>query len=271
MQPMLSARQPAPIVSVEDEYAPFDPKQYLDEYYTQLGPENRELLNFNHLAYLCIFSELRTARMLELGGGPTIYQLISAARYPIAIDFSDYLDANLNELRIWLEDRPGQFRWEPFIRYVLEREGTPACGCALEQRAREIRRKVRRLLHCDARRAAPLGEGAAQYDIVSINFVLEAVAHDVVEWDRLLDHVQPLIKPGGYLLMGVVTGAEHYRVGRTFFPTIPLSCDYVVRKLRRRRLAPVLHHFVPAERQDEQGYQGLFMILARTRSVAAWR
>lgn len=264
MQSTLSECQPAPVMLTEDEYAPFDPLQYLDEYYSALGSENRELLSFYHLAYLSMFSELRTARMLEFGGGPTIYQLISAARYPVTIDFSDYLDANLDELKMWLEDRPGQFHWEAFIRYVLEREGTPAYPYALAQRARQIRRKVRRLLHCDARCATPVGADAAPYDIVSVNFVLEAVSHTVAEWNQLLDYVLPLIKPGGYLLMCGVTGAEHYRVGQSFFRTTCLSSDYVLWKLRQKRLVLVLHHFVPAERQDEQGYEGIFMVLAST-------
>ena len=80
--------------------ASFDPKAYLREYYSRLGEENKALLHFHCKAYACIFGEVDTARMLEFGGGPTIYQLISAAKYPVAIDFSDYLDVNLKELNV---------------------------------------------------------------------------------------------------------------------------------------------------------------------------
>src|SRR5437016_4759086 len=81
-----------------DAFVPFDPIAYLREYYNHLGEENRELLRFLDQAYAYIFTEIGTARMLEFGGGPTIYQLISAARYPVSIDFSDYLDSNLARL-----------------------------------------------------------------------------------------------------------------------------------------------------------------------------
>src|SRR6476661_6211072 len=66
-------------------FEPFNPRAYLNEYYRHLDEANPRM-----------FTELDTARVLEFGGGPTIYQLISAAKYPASIDFSDYLDANLN-------------------------------------------------------------------------------------------------------------------------------------------------------------------------------
>src|SRR5262245_17716555 len=83
----------------QDAFKPFDPKAYLREYYSCLGEENRALLRFLNQAYIRIFSEIDTARVLEFGGGPTIYQLISAAQHAVSIDFSDYLDDNLHEVR----------------------------------------------------------------------------------------------------------------------------------------------------------------------------
>src|SRR6266496_4879863 len=101
--------QQAQAIALADTFAPFDPRAYLKEYYSHLGQENQELLHFLNEVYRRIFVELDAARLLEFGGGPTIYQLISAAKYPVSIDFSDYLDTNLKEVQHWLQDRPEQF------------------------------------------------------------------------------------------------------------------------------------------------------------------
>src|SRR5260221_3959966 len=106
----------APSLS-SDAFEPFNPQAYLQEYYSHLGEENCALLHFLHEAYACIFTEMDTARILEFGGGPTLYQLISAAKYPVTIDFSDYLDGNLREIQIWLQNQPGMFSWDDYIQY----------------------------------------------------------------------------------------------------------------------------------------------------------
>ena len=251
---------------VTDTFVPFNPKAYLMEYYYHLGEENKELLHFHDDVYSRIFNETKRACILEFGGGPTIYQLISAAKYPVSIDFSDYLDVNLDELKVWLHDRPGNFPWNSFIQYVLEREGENSDLHSIERRAQLIRSKVKQLLHCDARETDPLGPAyRSWYDIVSANFVLESVAEELDEWDRLLDHLLSLVKPPGYLVMSVVIGSERYRVGEHYYPVTPLTPEIVITKLKEKNLSIVLTHSVDAEHRDEQGYEGIFMVLAKLR------
>lgn len=248
----------------EPDYAPFNPQAYLQEYYTHLGAENRALLDFFDQAYAEIFTSIEKARILEFGGGPTIYQLISTARYPVAIDFSDYLDVNLIELATWLHDRPNQFSWDAFIGYVLEREGERASPERVRRRADLIRRKIERLLRCDARLPNPLGaDQRAGYDIVSANFVLEAITQDLADWDRLTDHVLTLVKPQGYLIVCTVVGAHSYRVGDLHYPATPITPALVTAKLRRRGFTVIMSQAVEAEQPERHGYDGIAMIVAR--------
>lgn len=247
-----------------DLFAPFHPSAYLQEYYSYLGAENRELLAFLDQAYGHMFTDRASASMLEFGGGPTIYQLISAARYPVTIDFSEYLEENLIEVQQWLEDRPEQFAWDDFVEYVLRLEGVPSDGPAIEQRKHQIRSKVRRLLYCDAKCPEPLDyTDAVPYDIVSTNFVLESITMDMHEWYRLIDHIGPLVKPQGYLLMCAIMGATHYRVGELFFPAVPVTLELIEAALRQRNYAIIAVNTVTAEHREEQGYDGICMVLAR--------
>jgi len=247
-----------------DAFDPFNPQAYLREYYSHLGEENRALLHFLNEAYACIFTEKDTARILEFGGGPTLYQIISAAKYPVAIDFSDYLDGNLHEIEIWLQNQPGMFSWDDYIRYVLDREGEPSDFRAREQRAHLIRTKVQRLLSCDAKQADPLGANyRARYDVVSVNFVLESITTEMAEWDRLIDNVTSLVRPDGYLLMCAITGATYYRVGDRFFPAVPISPELLEGKLQQQHFSILRSHAIKAEQKDQQGYDGICMMLAR--------
>jgi len=247
-----------------DTFEPFDPRTYLREYYSHLGNENRALLHFLDEAYARIFTKIDAAKMLEFGGGPTIYQLISAARYAVSIDFSEYLDANLQEVQLWLRNAPEQFFWDSFIRYVLEREGTHPHPGAVAQRRQLIRSKIERLIHCDAKNPDPLGSHfRSPYDIVSVNFVLESITTEMAEWNAFVDRVAPLVRPQGYLLMCAIMGASSYRVGRLFFPAVPISPEIMETKLKQQHFSIILTHSIPAEHKDEQGYNGIFMVLAQ--------
>ena len=251
-----------------DTFAPFDPRAYLREYYTHLGNENRALLHFLDEAYARIFTEMSAARMLEFGGGPTIYQLISAAKYAISIDFSEYLDANLNEVQLWLRDAHGQFFWDSFIRYVLDREGAHPHPGAVAQRRQLIRSKIERLIYCDATKSDPLGsEFRSPYDIVSVNFVLESITTEMAEWNVFVDHVAPLVRPQGYLLMCAIMGASAYRVGQLYFPAVPISPEIIETKLKQQHFSIILTHSIEAEHKDKQGYDGIFMVLAQKEPV----
>ncbi len=205
-----------------DTFGPFDPRAYLREYYSHLGNENRALLHFLDEAYARIFTEISAARMLEFGGGPTIYQLISAAKYAVSIDFSEYLDANLNEVQLWLRDAQGQFFWDSFIHYVLDREG----------------------VHPH-----------------------ESITTEMAEGNVFVDHVAPLVRPQGYLLMCAIMGASYYRVGQLYFPAVPISPEMIKTKLKQQHFSIMLTHSIEAEHKDEQGYDGIFMVLARKEPV----
>jgi hypothetical protein len=247
-----------------DTFEPFHPKVYLNEYYSHLGDENRALLHFLSEAYAHIFTDIDAASILEFGGGPTIYQLISAAKYPVSIDFSDYLDENLNEVRAWLEEKPEMFLWDQFVRYALKREGECGDRRAIEQRKRLIRNKVQRLIYCDAKKTDPLGAWRrSPYDIVSVNFVLESITTDMAEWDLLVDNVAPLVRPQGYLLMCAIMGATYYRVGEHFFPAVPITPEIMEIKLTQQHFSIVHNHTIRAEHKDEQGYDGICMVLAK--------
>lgn len=61
--------------------------------------------------------------LIDIGSGPTIYQLLSACESFKEIVVSDYTDQNLRELQKWLKKEPGAFDWSPVVTYVCDLEG----------------------------------------------------------------------------------------------------------------------------------------------------
>lgn len=61
--------------------------------------------------------------LIDIGTGPTIYQLLSACEVFREIIVSDYTDQNLREVEKWLKEEPGAYDWSPVVQYVCELEG----------------------------------------------------------------------------------------------------------------------------------------------------
>jgi len=91
----------------------FDPRAYLDEYYSDVGEENLAIMHF----YADVFGNMSPkSTMLDFGSGPTIYSLISAVTKVRKIHVVEYLEANRRELRKWFLGDDTSFDWSHFIR-----------------------------------------------------------------------------------------------------------------------------------------------------------
>ena len=243
------------------DWADFDPRAYLDEYYSDLGAENIALLRF----FVEACRELpRHGLLLDFGGGPTIYPLIAAAAAVREIHFSDYLDANLEEVRKWLRRDADAFDWRPFVEKTIELE-TDA-PCTLVQRARregELRGRITRLLHCDASRSPAIAECNRGYDVVVSNFCAESATSDRAIWRAYMHNIGSLLRPGGTLIMSALKGARCYSVGSKTFPAVDISEEDLAEVLVESGFPEkrVAIRTAPSDRADRL-YRGVIMAVA---------
>lgn len=61
--------------------------------------------------------------LIDIGSGPTIYQLLSACEVFREIIVTDYTPQNLQELQKWLKKEPGAYDWSSIVQHVCELEG----------------------------------------------------------------------------------------------------------------------------------------------------
>ena len=129
----------------EDYHKKFDPKAYLN-YYSVTGDQTDRWAESSEFSLRCFhefWSKMakRNARVLDFGGGPAIYDLISAAPYAEEIVFAEYSEVNRKEVAAWRERSPDAHDWSPYFRFVLQRLEGKGSEEALVREA-ELRKKI---------------------------------------------------------------------------------------------------------------------------------
>ena len=247
--------------SAIDPYSSFDPRAYISEYYSSLGEENAFLLSFYH----DVFNKLPNGlRMLELGGGPTVYQLFSASRKTTEIIFTDFLPSNLKEVSSWLKNEPGAFSWEQFSRTVAELEYSNASDLIekTSQVESRTRKAVKQLLSCDAlsEKVIPVNE-SSQFDIVSSGFCLECISNKEEEFIKALTNVAKRVASHGYLILTLLKNSRRYKVAGKNFPAFPIDSAYIKKLLPK--LGFRLQEVRESLAEQDQGYEGLIALVAQ--------
>ena len=250
-------------------YQAFEPTNYLQEYYSQIGSENRELLKFFAEAYQDVPAQ---ATMLEFGGGPSLYSLITAAKIAKEIHFSDFLGKNIEEVRSWKNLSKRRFMWRNFFKEAIFLEGDMEVdNDKIHQRERLLRKKLSRFLLCDAFEENPIGpEYRNYYDVVSTNFVAESITSSLKVWEKLIGNICSTLKPGGSLIMTAIQGAKYYYVNGRYFHAASITEIDLLRALIKQGFNPdnIRINSIPAEVTDERaenykGYKGIIFLKAR--------
>ncbi|KAI8515224.1 hypothetical protein Bbelb_078150 [Branchiostoma belcheri] len=173
--------------------------------------------------------ELSGERMLDVGTGPAIHNLISAARHFPNITCAEFCQENREEVERWIHGEEDAFDWDPFIKYVcgLEGEGD------WEARKEALRDAIQHLVFCDVRDKNPLGAmDGGPYDVVSSMFTLCGAARDKADFDDIVSNVGSLVKPGGTLILVCDLEATQYSDGDITFPHTFLEASYIRQAVR---------------------------------------
>ncbi|XP_062894126.1 phenylethanolamine N-methyltransferase [Mobula hypostoma] len=219
-----------------DRYQLFNPRAYLQNNYTppRANFEREDSVvpwKLRCLADSFSTGEIRGQTLLDIGSGPTLYQVISACDFFTTVILSDYLESNREELRRWLRAEPGAFDWSPYVKYVCGLEGRSDQWQAREQRMREA---IKDVCHCDIMKAEPLHPRVLEpVDAISTTFCLESVCSDKESLERALSNITSLLKPGGFLLMIGALGESYYLAGEVRLSVVPVDEGYVKEAVSR--------------------------------------
>ncbi|XP_077314276.1 nicotinamide N-methyltransferase-like [Lithobates pipiens] len=208
-----------PFASVQTYMDEFDPVAYHRMYY---HPEERTLpgerLEFALRNYHETFTSdgVKGDLLIDFGGGPSIYQLISACEAFKNIITSDLVEQNRAQVEKWLRKDPDALDWTKMIKFVCELEGNSDDeSCKKEEK---LRRTVTKVLKCDALKKNPFDPvKLPQADCLISCLCLEVACKDVESYNKALRNLNGLIKPGGHIVIHSVLNCTYYYVAQKRF------------------------------------------------------
>ncbi|XP_061432969.1 nicotinamide N-methyltransferase-like [Lethenteron reissneri] len=211
----------------------FKAREYLDTYYNTTPEDSPkrdffpELLQFLHSTFNN--GEIRGQRLLDVGSGPTIHQVLSASEWFPEIYLSDYAQSNREELQSWLCRSPDAFDWTKTIEFVCRLEGHRK---TVEEKSVHVRKAVRAVLPCDVNQEDPLLGSWSQgpFDCIISTLCFEAACRSIGDFTAALGHVCRLLRPGGWFILATELGETFYHMGSEIFHVLSLD-ETVIRQV----------------------------------------
>lgn len=199
----------APQRNAEADWNRWPVHAYLADNYRQLhGPDAAVIRH--HSAVCRRFLPGAVARSLELGAGPNLYPLMTAAAASRRIDAVEPSAGSVAYLTAQLT-RPDE-SWEPY--YALCRELNPALPATLTEALTRVR-----VVTGDSAAVSP-----GVYGLASMNFVAESVTEDPDEFADLCRAFMRSVVPGGQLVAAFMENMPSYRISDGVrWPALPVD------------------------------------------------
>ena len=204
-----------------DYVANFDPKVYLETYYCKIEGHMfvPTTLKSQHKIYST--GTVKGKRLLDMGCGPTIHNVMPAAKWFDEIILSDYTPANLEAQKKWLNKDKDAADWTQFFKYFSKLDGNEDDWLKLET---ELRNKIKQVVPCDVHLANPLHPlKIDMVDAICTSLCLVPACPDVPSYAKALKNVVSLLKPGGMLVLLEIFDSPIYTVGHKVFKCLGLQ------------------------------------------------
>ncbi|XP_007940226.1 phenylethanolamine N-methyltransferase [Orycteropus afer afer] len=261
--------------AVASAYRLFEPRAYLrNNYAPPRGdlsiPDGVGPWKLRCLAQTFATGEVSGRSLIDIGSGPTIYQLLSACAHFEDITMTDFLEVNRQELGRWLREEPGAFNWSAYSQHVCLIEGK---GESWQEKEHQLRARVKRVLPIDVHQSQPLGAGSLvplPADALISTFCLEAVSPDLASFQRALDHITSLLRPGGHLLLIGALEESWYLAGEARLAVVPVREEQVREALLRSgyEVRDLCAYVMPSYLQtDVDDVKGIFFAWAQKVGV----
>lgn len=215
------------MIKIEYDFKKFNSKKYLEDYYSEISYADSCILRFLHDTYLSI----QKGTMLEIGGGPTIYQLLAASARVDGILFAEFLKENRDEVLKFKNNDADAFNWDAWVSYQLFLEQKELSLESREKLKQRVRDKISAIIPCDLNNDFPI-EPRKKFDIVSVNFCPESITDNEMKFREYTKKCLSYTKEGGLFVMCLLRNATSYDIEGTHFPAFPLDETYIMKLLK---------------------------------------
>ena len=177
-------------------------------------------------------------KVLDLGCGPVIANVISAAEFASEIVLAEYTELNRKEITKWLDRDLDAHDWTPFFTYIVtEVEGRSSEEIAV--REEKLRSAIKAVVPCDLTKDPIVSsEYMQEYDVVQAFLSLDPASSSKEEYLSILKRIRLLVKPGGTFILYSIQRSEElpgpavYKVGSVQFSNVRISVKSIESSLR---------------------------------------
>ena len=219
----------------EDYRDHFDPRSYVS-FYKAVGGKLEDYNEFSLKGFHEFWSKKlakKNLRILEFGGGPSIFDLIPAAPFAEEIIFAEYSEKNREEVVKWLQKSPESHNWLPYFKFAVQTLEGNNSDEEVTIRESELRNKIKHILPCDIGWEDPVkwpsswSSQLATFDVVSTSLCLEVSVTSREGYRQAIAKLKRYLKPSGHIVMYGVLEETYYMVGQERFHCFPLSKELI--------------------------------------------
>ncbi|CAN8004643.1 unnamed protein product, partial [Ixodes hexagonus] len=186
---------------------------------------------------------LQGKTLLEVGTGPSPYNVLSASKQFRHIVLSDLVDLNRVELEKWLRDSEDAIDWTQRAEQVAAWEGCSDTKKRASELMERTKHAVRKVISCDVLEPGVLPEEYREtFDVVLSCNCLEGATTDHESFRRALCNVVTLIKPGGQLVLVGAGGMENFEMANELFQMANLNDDVIKQAVVDANLRLEVYH-----------------------------
>lgn len=232
-------------------------------------------------------------KVLDVGGGPTIYQHIPIVAVASSICHAEFSESNRYEVKKWLSgDLKGQ--WDGYFKLFSELlrshpESYATADLSVKEKIASMiettanyetitKEVIKKVIAVDVFKKDLGDEVVGEFDLATVsrhgsaqlltsNFCLESITADRKKFKSGLQNITNYIAPGGFLLMTAVRNSEWYSVGKHKMPATKLNTEVLLEELKVLGFEILeTTELVEGPNKEEVGYDGMIMVLARKNS-----
>ena len=243
-------------------------------------------------------------RVLDIGGGPTIYQHIPLVLEAGSITHTEFLESNRTEVERWVDDETTGHDWSSYFAFnqqsfrdnpaylkiladmrasgrpdLLERvEKLEYILSSPEAYEQSLKDRMTNIIHGDVFIPGLGLPGEQLFDVVtegsqrgipqliSATFAFEGATAMRDKWEEGFRNTLSLVKPGGYLSVASVRNAECYAIGETeTLPAASVNEEDFRCILADENFQIVQERVVIGLEKETVGYDGMVFVFAKRR------
>ncbi len=234
------------------------------------------------------------AQILDVGGGPTIYQHIALSLPAAHITHSEFLEKNRTEVLRWLNEEEGAHTWDGYFELMKEilkedhefvdllehqilsgekaisSHGQLVKNILAETSVDTFKHHVRTrigndVVHGDVfeKDLGLADTSQPTFDVITCNFVIEGATGERARWEEGMRYIMGHIPPGGFFVQTSVKNASWYLVGKEKVPASKVDEHDICRMCETCGFKVIEQRILAGSDVQTVGYDGMVFTLAQ--------